>query len=48
MNKNTVELIGHYGDDEVHARSAWTSTSREITDEKRNRVGNEPPISYHF
>ena len=38
MNKNTVELIGHYGDDEVHARSAWTSTSREVTDEKRNRI----------
>ena len=38
MNKNTVELIGHYGDDEVHACSAWTSTSREITDEKRNRI----------
>ena len=38
MNKNTVELIGHYGDDEVHACSAWTSTSRKITDEKRNRI----------
>ena len=38
MNNNTVELIGHYGDDEVHACSAWTSTSREITDEKRNRI----------
>jgi len=38
MNKNTVELIGHYGDDEIHACSAWTSTSREITDEKRNRI----------
>ena len=38
MNNNTVELIGYYGDDEVHACSAWTSTSREITDEKRNRI----------
>lgn len=38
MNNNTVKLIGHYGDDEVHACSAWTSTSREITDEKRNRI----------
>src|SRR5210317_466900 len=38
MNKNTVELIGHYGSDELHACSAWTSTSREITDEKRNRI----------
>ena len=35
---NTVELIGHYGSDELHACSAWTSTSREITDEKRNRI----------
>ena len=38
MMNNTVKLIGHYGDDEVHACSAWTSTSREITDEKRNRI----------
>ena len=38
MNNNTVELIGHYGSDELHACSAWTSTSREITDEKRNRI----------
>jgi flavin-dependent thymidylate synthase len=38
MNNNTVKLIGHYGDDEVHACSAWTSTSREITDEKQNRI----------
>ena len=36
--KNTVELIGYYGNDEIHACSAWTSTSREITDEKRNRI----------
>lgn len=26
---NTVEMIGHYGGDETHALSAWTSTSRE-------------------
>tara|TARA_R110000803_G_scaffold182282_1_gene244615 strand:- start:5540 stop:6163 length:624 start_codon:yes stop_codon:yes gene_type:complete len=38
MNKNSVKLIGHYGSDEIHACSAWTSTSREITDEKRNRI----------
>jgi len=37
-NKNTVSLIGHYGSDEIIACSAWTSTSRELTDEKRNRV----------
>jgi len=38
MHKNTVELIGHYGDDEVHACSAWTSTSRTLTNEKQNRI----------
>jgi flavin-dependent thymidylate synthase len=38
MNKNNVELIGHYGSDEVHACSAWTSTSRDVTDEKRERI----------
>jgi thymidylate synthase (FAD) len=37
---NTVELIGHYGSDELIACSAWTSTSRELTEEKRNRVSN--------
>ena len=35
---NKVELIGWYGGDEVNACSAWTSTSRELTDEKRNRI----------
>ena len=35
---NTVELLGHYGDDLIHACSAWTSTSRELTDEKITRV----------
>jgi len=35
---NTVELIGYYGSDDVHACSAWTSTSREITEEKRVRI----------
>lgn len=38
MNKNTVELIGYYGDDRVHASSAWTSTSRDITPEKEERI----------
>lgn len=37
--KNTVQLLGYYGSDEVIACSAWTSTSRELTDEKRARVG---------
>ena len=36
--RNTVELIGHYGSDETIACSAWTSTSRELTDEKRKRI----------
>ena len=35
---NVVELIGWYGDDEVHSLSAWTSTSRDLTEEKRQRV----------
>ena len=35
---NTVELIGHYGSDLTHACSAWTSTSREITEDKRKRI----------
>lgn len=35
---NSVELIGWYGNDEVHACSAWTSTSRDITPEKRERI----------
>ena len=35
---NTVELIGHYGSDETHALSAWTSTSRDLTCDKRDRI----------
>ena len=35
---NKVELLGHYGSDEVIACSAWTSTSRALTDEKRARI----------
>lgn len=37
-HKNKVELVGTYGSDETHALSAWTSTSRELTDEKRGRM----------
>lgn len=37
-NKNTVELIGHYGSDEIIACSAWTSTNRDLSDEKRKRI----------
>ena len=36
---NTVELLGYYGSDTIHAQSAWTSTSRDLTEEKLNRVG---------
>lgn len=36
---NTVELVGYYGSDETHALSAWTSTSRELTEDKRARMG---------
>jgi thymidylate synthase (FAD) len=35
---NKVELLGHYGSDEVIACSAWTSTSRNLTDEKKARI----------
>jgi len=35
---NTVELLGFYGNDEVHAKSAWTSTSRELTEDKVERI----------
>ena len=36
--RNKVELLGHYGSDDTHACSAWTSTSRELTQEKINRI----------
>ena len=36
---NTVELLGYYGSDETIACSAWTSTSRELTEGKRERIG---------
>ena len=36
--KNKVELLGYYGSDEVIACSAWTSTSRELTEEKKARI----------
>ena len=37
-NDNKIEIIGHYGSDELIACSAWTSTSRNLTEEKRNRI----------
>lgn len=36
--ENKVELLGYYGSDEVIAQSAWTSTSRELTEEKKLRI----------
>lgn len=36
--ENTVELLGYYGDDTTIALSAWTSTSRELTEEKKERI----------
>jgi len=38
MNENRVELIGYYGSDLTHAQSAWTSTYRDIDEEKLKRV----------
>lgn len=36
--KNSVELIGHYGSDETIALSAWCSTKRELTEERKLRI----------
>jgi len=36
--KNKIELLGYYGSDETIACSAWTSTSRDLTDEKKARI----------
>ena len=36
--QNSVTLIGTYGGDLEHACSAWTSTSRELTNEKIGRI----------
>jgi len=35
---NKVEYIGHYGSDKLIACSAWTSTSRDLTPEKVERI----------
>jgi flavin-dependent thymidylate synthase len=39
-NKNTVTLLGHYGSDDIIACSAWTSTSRDLTEDKKSRIPN--------
>ena len=36
--QNKVELLGYYGSDKIIACSAWTSTSRELTKEKEDRI----------
>ena len=35
---NKVELIGWYGGDEINACSAWTSTNRDLTAKKKERI----------
>ena len=35
---NRVELIGWYGSDIIHAQSAWTSTNRDLSEEKLARI----------
>lgn len=35
---NKVEFLGSYGSDEIIACSAWTSTSRDLTEEKKGRI----------
>ena len=36
--KNSVSLIGYYGSDEIIACSAWTSTSRDLNEDKKSRI----------
>jgi flavin-dependent thymidylate synthase len=36
--KNTVEILGFYGSDQIIAQSAWTSTSRDLTPDKIKRI----------
>ena len=35
---NKVELLGYYGSDIIHAQSAWTSTNRDLTEDKIKRI----------
>jgi thymidylate synthase (FAD) len=37
-NNNKVQLIGFYGSDQIHACSARTSTSRDLNEDKINRI----------
>jgi flavin-dependent thymidylate synthase len=36
--ENKVELVGYYGGDETIALAAWTSTSRNLTPDKKERI----------
>jgi len=38
LQNNKVELVGYYGGDLTHALSAWTSTSRELDEDKIDRI----------
>ena len=38
MSNNKVELLGYYGSDEIIACSAWTSTSRDLDEDKKSRI----------
>lgn len=38
QHRNKVEILGFYGGDEVIACSAWTSTSRDLPQEKKERI----------
>lgn len=38
--ENSVELLGYYGSDQIIAQSAWTSTSRDLSKEKIERIPN--------
>lgn len=37
---NKAEMIGHYGSDTTHALSAWTSTTRDLTEDRKQRMGS--------
>ncbi len=39
VNRNSLELLGHYGGDKTHALSAWTSTIRDY-EGKEGKVPN--------
>lgn len=36
--ENKVILLGYYGSDKTHAQSAWTSTNRDLTQDKIERI----------